>query len=351
MKDFNRKRSELTIGFDLGDRFSYYTVLDRNREVISEGRVRTRKNAICATFQSYPASLVVMEVGTSSAWVERLLQDLGHQTLVANARQIPLVTRSKKKTDRQDSEILARMGRADPELLRPIRHRSEERQSDLRKLKAREVLIRSRTSLINNVRSLVKSRGDRIPSCSASSFSRRARASLDSNWFSTVDPLLDAIQHLSDQIRAYDVEIRRLSEEKYPETRWLRQVRGVGWLTALAYVLIIEDPHRFRKSRQVGAYVGLCPAVSQSGDRDPQLRITRQGDGFLRKLLIHCSHYQLGPFGEDSDLRRHGEKISATGGKAARKRAVVAVARKLANLLHLLWVRKVDYEPFHFSGK
>ena len=118
----------------------------------------------------------------------------------------------------------------------------------------------------------------------------------------------------------------------------MRQVEGIGPLTALTFVLTLEDPYRFEKSRSVGAYLGLVPATDQSGDRDPQKRISKEGDEMLRKLLVGSAHYILGPFGSDSDLRRHGEKIASRGGKNAKKRAAVAVARKLSVLLHSLWV-------------
>ena len=127
----------------------------------------------------------------------------------------------------------------------------------------------------------------------------------------------------------------------------MRQVEGIGPLTALTFVLTLEDPYRFEKSRSVGAYLGLVPAIDQSGDRDPQKRITKEGDEMLRKLLVGSSHYILGPFGSDSDLRRHGEKIASRGGKNAKKRAAVAVARKLAVLLHRLWVTAEVYDPLH----
>ena len=131
----------------------------------------------------------------------------------------------------------------------------------------------------------------------------------------------------------------------YPETDLLRQVEGVGALTALAFVLTLENPERFAKSRSVGAYLGLEPAQDQSGDRDPQRHISKEGDEMLRKLLVGSAHYILGPFGSDSDLRRHGEKIASRGGKNAKKRAAVAVARKLSVLLQRLWVTGEVYEP------
>ena len=127
----------------------------------------------------------------------------------------------------------------------------------------------------------------------------------------------------------------------------MRQVEGIGPLTALTFVLTLEDPYRFEKSRSVGAYLGLVPATDQSGDRDPQKRISKEGDEMLRKLLVGSAHYILGPFGSDSDLRRHGEKIASRGGKNAKKRAAVAVARKLSVLLHSLWVSGEVYDPLH----
>jgi transposase len=131
-----------------------------------------------------------------------------------------------------------------------------------------------------------------------------------------------------------DAARRMIQEEKGP----LPVVEGVGTLTALTFVLTLEDPYRFEKSRSVGAYLGLVPATDQSGDRDPQKRISKEGDEMLRKLLVGSAHYILGPLGKDSDLRRHGERIASRGGKNAKKRAAVGVARKLSVLLHRLWV-------------
>jgi transposase len=143
--------------------------------------------------------------------------------------------------------------------------------------------------------------------------------------------------------------IEQLCQEHYPETHHLRQVSGVGPITALAYVLTLDDPDRFRKSREVAPALGLVPKRDQSGDRDPQLRITKTGDSYLRRLLVGSAQYILGPFGPDCDLRRWGLKLAQRGGKNAKKRAVVAVARKLAVLLHHLWVTGEVYDPFYHS--
>jgi transposase len=156
--------------------------------------------------------------------------------------------------------------------------------------------------------------------------------------------LVAMVHELTLQIRGLEREIEALCEQSYPETQRLRQVSGVGALTSLAYVLTIEDPQRFRRSRSVGAYLGLQPRRRQSGEQDPLLRITKAGDPFLRRLLVQSGHYILGPFGPDTDLRRFGLRLMARGGRAGRKKALVAVARKLAVLLHRLWVTGETYE-------
>jgi transposase len=184
-----------------------------------------------------------------------------------------------------------------------------------------------------------------LPKGPAVSFHNKAAEHIPEALWPALGPILETIASLTERIRDYERQLETLSKERYPETDLLRQVEGVGTLTALTFVLTLEDPYRFEKSRCVGAYLGLVPATDQSGDRDPQRRISKEGDEMLRRLLVSSAHYILGPFGSDSDLRRHGEKIASRGGKNAKKRAVVAVARKLAVLLHSLWISAEVYEP------
>jgi transposase len=220
-------------------------------------------------------------------------------------------------------------------------------------VRSREALVSARTQLVNHVRGAVKSFGARLPKCPAVSFHNKAPEHIPEALLPALGPLLETIGSLTRRIRQYDRRLEAIAKEHYPETELLRQVEGVGPLTALTFVLTVEDPYRFEKSRSVGAYLGLVPARDQSGDRDPQRRISKEGDEMLRKLLVSGAHYVLGPFGSDSDLRRHGEKIAARGGKNAKKRAVVAVARKLSVLLHSLWISGEVYEPLrntHRSG-
>jgi len=212
-------------------------------------------------------------------------------------------------------------------------------------IRSRQALVGCRTQLVNHVRGAVKSFGGRLPKCPARSFHNKAAEHIPAALRPALGPILEQIGSLTQRIRDYERQLETISEEHYPETALLRQVEGVGPLTALTFVLTLEDPYRFEKSRSVGAYLGLVPARDQSGNRDPQKHITKEGDEMLRKLLVSGAHYILGPFGSDSDLRRHGEKIASRGGKNSKKRAVVAVARKLCVLLHRLWVSGEVYDP------
>jgi len=345
------KNSTIFIGLDLGDKFSYIAILDQDAEVIEETRLPTRKSAFKRKFSSFPPCRIAMEVGAQSRWVSHLLRELGHEVVVANARKLRAIYDNPRKGDRADAEILARLARLDPNLLSPIHHRSPQAQADLAVIRSRDALVRSRTLLINHVRGIVKSFGDRLPSCSANYFATKVAPSIPEPLQPALIPILDAIASLSQQIRGYDRQIEALCDNKYPETKLLCNVSGVGTLTALAYTLTLEDPQRFPKSRDVGPAVGLVPKRDQSGDRDPQLRITKTGNTFLRRLLVSSAQYILGPFGPDCELRRWGLQLAERGGKNAKKRAVVAVARKLAVLLHHLWKNGEVYEPFYHTQK
>jgi transposase len=245
------------------------------------------------------------------------------------------------------AENLARLARVDPKLLYPLKHRGEDSQAHLAIIRAREALVSCRTQLVNHVRGAVKSFGHRLPKCPARSFHKKAPSHIPEALWAALGPILETIGSLTQRIRDYERQLEAIPKEHYPETDLLRQVEGIGMLTALSFVLTLEDPSRFAKSRMVGAYLGLVPATDQSGDRDPQKHISKEGDKMLRRLLVCSAHYILGPFGSDSDLRRHGQRIASRGGKNSKKRAVVAVARKLSVLLHHLWITGELYEPLH----
>ena len=338
----------MTAGLDLGDKYSYLCLIDTaSGEVLEEGRLRTTPEALRRRFASEPSLRIAIETGTHSPWVSRLLEKCGHEVLVANARKLRLIYSNKRKTDEIDAENLAWRARLDPKLLYPVRHRGEASQAHIALIRSRQALIGCRTQLVNHVRGAVKSFGHRLPKCPARSFHKNVAEHIPEALRPALEPLLEQIASLSERIRDYDRRLVAISEEHYPETKLLCQVEGIGPLTALTFVLTLEDPHRFEKSRSVGAYLGLVPATDRSGDSDPQKRISKEGDEMLRRLLVGSAHYILGPFGSDSDLRRHGEKIASRGGKSAKKRAAVAVARKLSVLLHRLWVTGELYDPLY----
>jgi transposase len=339
----------MTAGLDLGDKYSYLCLIDQQSgEVIEEGRLRTTPEAFRRRFASQEQPMrIAIEAGTHSPWASRVLEECGHEVLVANARKLRLIYANKRKTDEIDAENLARLARLDPKLLYPLKHRGEESQAHLALIRSREALVGTRTQLVNHVRGAVKSFGHRLPRCPARSFHKNAPEHIPEALRPALGPILEQIGSLTERIRDYERRLETVAKDHYPETELLRQVEGIGPLTALTFVLTVEDPYRFEKSRSVGAYLGLVPATDRSGDRDPQKHISKEGDEMLRKLLVGSAHYILGPFGSDSDLRRHGEKIASRGAKNAKKRAAVAVARKLSVLLHRLWVTGDAYDPLH----
>lgn len=338
---------QLTVGIDIGDQWSHYCMLSDDGEVVEEGRIRTTSTALAKHFEGVPRLRIAIENGTHSIWINEQLRGYGHEVLVANVRELHAICRNDRKSDRVDAEKLARFARLDPNVLRPITHRSVALQESLTLIRARDVLVRLRTSLINATRGLAKPCGFRLPSCSTRSFHKRCLGLLPDGLKPALKPLIDQIAQISEQIQIFDKEIDNMADEAFPETQALTQVFGVGTLTAVTFVLTVGEKHRFSNSRDVGSYLGLRPRRDQSGSHDPQLGITKAGNKYLRNLLVECANHILGPFGTDSALRRWGLHLMARGGKNARKKALVAVARKLAILLHKLWVTQEPYSPFY----
>ena len=342
---------DITIGMDLGDKIHVVCVLDAKGNIILGTTVANDRKAIAIFFKKYQNATVAIEASTHSPWISRQLAALGCKVLVGNPRKLRVIWASNDKTDKRDAEMLAKIARFDSSLLYPITHRGKQAQIDLEILQARNSLVKNRTDLINHVRGSVKAQGERLLSCSTESFSKKVVDSMPDFLKETLLPVVEIIGQLTAQINEYDQQVEKISKEKYPETELLRAIKGVGPITALAFVLILEDPERFSKSRQVGSFIGLTPRRDQSGEVDKQLRITKAGNPLLRRLLVGAAQYILGPFGKDCDLRRFGLRLSARGGKNAKRRAVVAVARKLAVLLHRLWRQGEIYEPLYTAKR
>ena len=338
------REGRITVGIDLGDKHSMVCVVDGDGQIIEEAKMATTSPAFQHKFASLAPVRVVLEVGTHSPWVSRMLKEHGHETVVVDPRKIQVITQSDKKTDRHDASTLALLGRIDAnlQLLKTVSHRPAQFQADLSVIRSRDALVRARTLLINGARGLVKSAGGRLPASSAEAFPKKALPHVPPALLTTLKVSLEQIASLSQSIRELDRQVIEIAAARYPETRALTQIPGVGTLTALTFVLTIADPERFKRSRKLGAYLGLVPRLRQSGERDPRLSITKAGDPYLRQILVSAAHFIIGPFGPDSDLRRFGLGLAARGDK---RRAVIAVARKLAVLLHHLWVTGEVYEP------
>src|SRR5437868_12428850 len=349
MRNFSEQK--LIVGLDLGDRSSWYCVLDEAGTVLLEQRLSTTPKAMQEVFGGMPRSRIALETGMHSPWVSRLLHQFGHEVIVAHARNVRLIGESRKKDDRLDARTLARLARIDPQLLCPVKHRSAQAQAHLSVIRVRAGLVRSRTALINTARGLTKSYGERLRGCNPRNMNPEKASALSPELQRALEPLLAGLESLSEQIREYNERIEELAQESYPQVALLKQVKGVGTLIGLTFLLTLEDPHRFRKSRDVGCYLGLQPGRRNSGQSEPQMHISKEGDPYLRTLLVQGAQHILGPFGVDCDLRRWGLKLAERGGKSGKKRAIIATARKLAVLLHRLWVSGEVYQPLHNSNQ
>src|SRR6266481_4821871 len=338
-----------TVGLDLGDRSSRYCILNEAGGKESEDQLATTKAGLEWLFGKMAACRIALEVGTHSPWVSRHLAGTRHEVIVAEPRKVRLITQSVKKNDRMDAEQLARLARVDPQLLAPIRHRGVEAQGDLAVIRARAELVDCRTALINTARGLAKPMGERLKSCDADYVKESLAEGLSEATQNAIGPLLKSVEEITKQIGVYDKKIQEI-EKRYPETKVLKQVHGVGTLIALTFILTLEDAERFAHSREVGPYLGLTRKLRDSGESQPELGISKAGDMMLRRLLVQAAHCILRDGAPESDLKQWGmTKVQAGAGKKGSKRqkkkAAVAVAQKLAVLLHRLWVTGEVYDP------
>ena len=340
------KQYKTIIGVDLGDKKNHVCATDKDGNILFEKTITNNKEQIAKLVNEHSGALFAIEVGTHSPWISRLVEASGCSCLVANARKLRSIYQNDRKCDRFDARMLAKLARVDPELLSPIHHGSEERQLHRFPITLRDSLVRQRVNIISTIRFSLKSLGVRLPGCSTPSFAKYCRGHLeDSPLLSLVENSLEALDGLNVQIKTLDKQIAQTALEHYPQSRLLEQIPGVGPITSLSYVLAIGDPERFKNPRDVGAYLGLVPRRDQSGQSDKQLPISKAGNREVRRLLVQCAQYILGHFGPDCDLRKYGLGLAAKGGRAAKRKAVVAVARKLAVLMLVLWKTGQTYDP------
>ena len=334
-----------TIGLDLGARVTQVAIYNTSGNRVEERKISTAKDSLEQLLYRFPGARVVMEASTPTRWINNLARERGHEVIIANPRKIPIITSSIRKSDRNDARLLGEIGQIKPELLSPIELREDIYQLVRTQLFARQQLVKTRGSLCTFVRSQVKSVGQSLPPVDTRVFASKMRSLLPKELGSVLEPILRTIQQLSDEIDSLDAVVKTSSATDFPKTAVLQQVHGVGPLISLAFVATVGAPDRFKNSRSLGPYLGLVPRLDQSGQSNPALAITKHGDTYMRSLLVSAATRILGPFGVDSDLRRFGLRIIEQGGQRAKGKARIAVARKLAVLLHRLLLTGEVYEP------
>jgi transposase len=334
------------IGLDIGDRVSNYAVKDAQGHLLEEGRVPSKADGLEKQFGPMKGDRLLMEVGTHSPWMQRVLRKIGIDARVCEARSAAEANRYGCKTDVRDARMLAELLRTGSQLVTLVEHRTEEDQKMWMVIRSRDALVKARTMLVNQVRGMVKSCGSRLPGCSTEAFNNTWN-DVAEELRPALSPIYVQIRQLTAVINRYEKKVKAFVRKEHPEAQQLTEINGVGDLTALACVLVLGNVKRFRRSRDAAAYLGLVPKMRKSGDIDPQLGITKRGNDTVRRLLVCAAHYIIGPFNKtESDLRTFGLKIAGGGNDSRRKRrAVVAVARKLAVVMTALLKSGKAYEP------
>ena len=350
MSNVSHETEKIYFGLDVSQKnIEIFAVKGKNG--IPAGKIPNDRKSLDAFFDRVPAPAeaitVALETGTHSAWISRCLEKRGCEVIVAHARDLAFIYRGDKKSDRIDAEKLARMARADRNLLHPVKLMDRKRQEALLAIKARDLLVKERTGIINAIRGFLRSFGIDDTEYSHEIINQ-LYPTLPKEIRLSLRGLFTTLTTINNCIKEYDRRVAKIALS-YPETRTLQQIKGVGPLIALTFALVIGDPKRFN-ARECSSYTGLVPRRDQSGETDKQLGITKCGNKLLRRLLVQGAQYIMGPFGEDCDLRDFGNRIAQRGGSIAKKKAKVAVARKLAITLLALWREPaVAYDP-HFKS-
>lgn len=334
------------IGIDVHKRESQVCVLGEGGEVVLERRIATRRERLVELLGKRPKARVLLESSTESEWVARCLEELGHEVVVADPNFASMyATRSRRvKTDKRDARTLAEANRLGA--YRKAHRISDERRQVRAQVAAREVLVRTRTRLINQVSAQLRQEGLRVGSGESEHFAQRVGAlSLPTRLQHQVEALLAVLKPVNEQVAALDAVLEQLCRQDEQLAR-LCTVPYVGPVTACAFASAVDDPERFGRAHQVEAYLGLVPSESSSGEKQHKGRITKAGNTRVRWLLVEAAVKWLWhPRPETEVLRVWAQGIAARGGK---KKAVVALARRLAGILFAMMRDGTEYRaPRH----
>lgn len=352
MTHLNEVTSLPAIGVDLGDKSSAFCRLNADGALVEASTFAMSPEGLRETFSKFERSRVALEAGTQAAWVHDELLHLGHEVVVYDAADFARREGGKRKSDRKDAEALARALHMNDERIKRVQMRSPRGRQALAMVRARDVQVRMRARGINALRGLLKQFGIRLPTHSSESFAGKVRdrqASLPAELWMFIAPLLGTLDALNESIKTFDREVETLARKEFPQAQRLIQISGVGALTALTFVLVIGDVKRFKRCRDVGAYLGLVPKLRESGSSQPQLGIEKTGDGLARRILVQAAHHKLSRQTVEDDLRTWGLELCKRNAKRGKKVAAVAVARKLAVAMFAMLAHDEDYDPKRMS--
>lgn len=328
------------VAIDLHDEYSQLCVMSPSREKLTEARVPTTRVALADFFAQRQRSRVIYEAGPHALWVGELLKELGHEPIACHPRRVRLIAEGRNKNDRMDAEILARLSLSDLELIRPIHQRSRSTLDQRSVIRARAAVVDAQKRLRTMLRGLVKPFGLRVHRGKKRALAELSTAALPPLVRVSVDSVLQILTATAEQIAILDKHVEQICEQNVATTR-LQTIPGVGPLVAAAFVHAIEDPKRFA-SNDIGPYIGLTPSNrSSAGKKLAPKEKGRPGDPYLRSLLLQAA-WTLMNSRSESDLARWGRGLVERIGP---KKAAFALARKLATLMHHLWLREEDFQP------
>ena len=333
-----------TIGLDLGNTFTKAVGLDARGNVVLREDLHNDAETLKAFFEAHPGATVGMETGTHCRWIAALAASCGCDAVIGNARKLRLISESSRKNDWNDAESIARLCRFDRKLFHPVTLRDGEHHRLYQLLRQRDALVSMRTALVNQLRGFAKAGGTMLPRRDARSF-LSLRDSMPPEFLRDFKPLLKALEDLARRIAAAEAILGQFVRRHFRKMdERLQTVPGVGPVASAAFIALVPDPGRFKSAREAGPYFGLVPKQDQSGDGHRPCRITHEGSPFMRKTLVNAANALLKKSARDTALKRFGERLSRRGqGKVARRKAKVALARKLAVTMLAMMRRGEDY--------
>lgn len=319
-----------TIGMDLGNKVHKIIGLNEHGKEVLRCEVENTKAAVEAFFKEHADATIAMETGTCCRWVSKLARLHCHDAIVGNARKLRAIWQSKQKNDWNDAHMIAALARASRELFHPVMLRDDEHHDLYQLIQLRDISVRQRTQTINAIRGMCKAAGDFVRKCDAQGLFRHLEYIPETQAWK-FRPLIERLGAIAENIQQYDWLIQDYADAHFKtQVALLRTIPGVGLITSCMFVALIQDPKNFGNPRDAGCYFGLTAGQDQSGDKDAPMHVTKAGNTQMRKLLVTAANYILRDSSPDSAIKRYGQRICARGGKIARRKAKIAIARKLS---------------------